>query len=355
MLRERERAWEDAQEDLTHSSIPSPSSLSRTAPQQARQQPTAAESLRDQAASTKRAQDLRNVAVDHMRAGQYASALDTLREALALQPQDPVLRADVEYLEYAKWYAQRTQPLGTSDRFARSNATDLILDALESTKGGNLIGAIAYLENQMLRHEGDVTNALSALSYLEGLYQSYLSVGEAALKAQERREERERAATLARGNQLFGPDNYVNWNLPLAGFNPPERKPVMDTIAELFEKATEPLYRKQTEALVALSDPTNKNLRSPPPPIRPDLAWRWEERPQPLLMATRTRRSRAVSEAARQTPNPVEAIRYLEEQAAETRAVDPESHLPSDAARAVSYLQGQAAYFDFQKDATRGN
>ena len=118
-----------------------------------------------------------------------------------------MLRADVEYLEYANWYAQRTQPLGTSDRFARANATDLIFDALESTKGGNLIGAIAYLEDQMLRHEGNLSYALSAISYLEGLYQSYLSVGEAAMNAQERREERERAkaraATLARGIKLF--------------------------------------------------------------------------------------------------------------------------------------------------------
>ena len=73
------------------------------------------------------------------------------------------------------------------------------------------------------------------------------------------------------------------------------------------------------------------------------------------LFQRAAKRSRAVSEAARRTANPVEAIRYLEAQAAETRAVNHESHLPVDAAHAVSYLQGQAAYVDFYKDATRGN
>ena len=287
MLRERESGRESEREDLTHSSIPSPSALSRTAARQARRQPATAASLRDSAARDKRVQERRDMAFSLMNIGQYASALETIREALALQPHNPMLRADVEYLEYANWYAQRTQPLGTSERFARANATDLILDALESTKGGNLIGSIAYLEDQMLRHGGNVSYALSALSYLEGLYQSYLSIGEAALKAQERREERERAkaraATMARGNQLFGPDVSDSYKLLDAAWDPPENKPVLDTIAELVE----PAYRAQTEALVALSDPTKKGLHSPRPPIQPNLDWRWKERTRPLRMDAR--------------------------------------------------------------------
>jgi hypothetical protein len=243
----------------------------------------------------------------------------------------------------------------------------LILDALESTNRGNLIGAIAYLEDQMLRHEGDTTYALSALSYLEGLYQSYVYIGEAALGAQKRREERERAkawAIQARGRKLFDPTANDSFKLLQYRMTPPEEKPVLDIIAELFvkgflktgelfEKATKPFYRKQTESLVSLSDPTNKNLLSPPPPIQPDLAWRWEEKTRPRLVGTRTRRSRAISEAAKRATTYVELIRHLEEQAAETRAVDHESYGPDDAAHAISYLQGQAAYFDLLLDAYR--
>ena len=377
-LRERERAWDDMRDGLTHSSIPSPSALSRTAPQQARQQPATAESLRDQVASTQRAQDLRSSALNSLRIGQYNTALDTLREALALQPGNPVLRADVEYLEYAKWYSQQSQPFGTSDRFARSNAADLILDALEAGKG-NLIGSIAYLEDQMLKHEGNATYALSALGYLEGLYQSYLSMGDAAAKAQKRREERERAKALAasrarlaresekeravrlakekslpglaEGTSLFRADGSVKWDLAVAG-NVPEKKTVLDTLTELFMETLTPVILAPAEAMVALSDPSKKGLHSPRPPIQTSLVYRWEERTQPLLMESRINRSRAVAEARRQTKNPVEAMRYLEEQAAETRAIQG-SYYSHNAAQAVSYLQGLATYYDLHKDATR--
>ena len=357
MLRRRERAWDDAREDLTHSSIPSPSALSRTASQQAPQQPATAASLRDQVASTKRAQDLRQSALNSMRIGQFNTALDTIREALALQPENPLLRADLEYLEYAKSFSQRTQPLGSSDRFARANATDLILDALESTKGGNLIGSIAYLEDQMLKHEGNMSYALSAISYLEGLYQSYVSIGQAALKAQERREERERAkaraasgARLAQGTSLFRADGSAKWTLLDPISEPPEKQPVLDTIMELLA----PVMLAPAEAMVALSDPSKKGLHSPRvSTIQPNLAWRWEEKTRPMLMETRINRSRAIAEAKNQTTNPVEAIRYLEEQAAGTRAIGSGTYFPDDAAHAVSYLQAQAAYFDLQRDATR--
>ena len=64
--RERESGRESERENLTHSSVPSPSALSRTAPQQARQQPATAASLRNSAATAERVQERRDMAFSLM-------------------------------------------------------------------------------------------------------------------------------------------------------------------------------------------------------------------------------------------------------------------------------------------------